>query len=414
MQKVSFIIPSRDNLKYLKLAYQSIRKNMNTDHEICIADDNSKDDTWKWLQNQKKQDKNLKLYRNNSGTRYGLTILYDLLINEIATNDIIIACHTDMYYGPNFVKNLIKHHKEGRVVCATRIEPPLHPAGREKIVKNFGIDIEDFKEDKLISFIQKNQSKNKGETYNGFFAPWLISKKDFKDIGGHDPLFRPQSREDSDLANRLYLNDNDLIQSRDSFVYHFTCRGSRFKDGIGKNSVEWQRSNYKAERNFIRKWGSMVKNTSTLLPVINSKYDIQLIFDCRDNMDRVSFGELLRLSEPYFNSVIINDPHRLYETTVKTYIKNENQITDYAIDDRIIYNPQEDIEHHDIEIFTQPSIVSQDNGQFIQLVHTVFDNIRETGQYDFNGNKIRVNQLRNDYYLDNIYSDVSYRKYINE
>ena len=32
-----------------------------------------------------------------------------------------------------------KHWKHGNVVCSTRIEPPLHPEGPEKIVENFGM-----------------------------------------------------------------------------------------------------------------------------------------------------------------------------------------------------------------------------------------------------------------------------------
>ena len=35
---------------------------------------------------------------------------------------------------------MLKHLKPGKVVCATRIEPPIHPAGKEKIVMDFGMD----------------------------------------------------------------------------------------------------------------------------------------------------------------------------------------------------------------------------------------------------------------------------------
>mgnify|MGYP003113953763 FL=1 len=45
MKPISFIIPSRNNLKYLKQAYNSIRKNQSVEHEICIADDASTDGT---------------------------------------------------------------------------------------------------------------------------------------------------------------------------------------------------------------------------------------------------------------------------------------------------------------------------------------------------------------------------------
>jgi len=37
-------------------------------------------------------------------------------------------------------------------------------------------------------------------------------KQEFLDIGGHDELFAPQSKEDSDLFQRLLINKFDFIQ----------------------------------------------------------------------------------------------------------------------------------------------------------------------------------------------------------
>ena len=47
--EISFIIPSRNNKKYLEWAYNSIRKNQgNHKVEICVADDFSEDGTKEW------------------------------------------------------------------------------------------------------------------------------------------------------------------------------------------------------------------------------------------------------------------------------------------------------------------------------------------------------------------------------
>ena len=56
MRKISFIQPSRNNLKYLKWSYNSIRKNLGYIHEICMADDFSTDGTWEWMQEIEKKD----------------------------------------------------------------------------------------------------------------------------------------------------------------------------------------------------------------------------------------------------------------------------------------------------------------------------------------------------------------------
>ena len=55
---ISFIQPSRDNLKYLKWSYESIRKNGGPEPHFCVADDYSSDGTWEWCQEILKKDKN--------------------------------------------------------------------------------------------------------------------------------------------------------------------------------------------------------------------------------------------------------------------------------------------------------------------------------------------------------------------
>ena len=42
---------------------------------------------------------NVKIHRNNGPTRLGHTILYDTLVN-MATNDIVMIYHADMYALP--------------------------------------------------------------------------------------------------------------------------------------------------------------------------------------------------------------------------------------------------------------------------------------------------------------------------
>ena len=109
--KISIIQPSRNNLKYLKWSYDAIRKNQGT-HEvqICVADDFSdKDGTWEWCLEMMKNDPNFKAIRNEGPTRLGHTILYDRLINEVASHDICMIYHADMYLCPAALDHIEKH-----------------------------------------------------------------------------------------------------------------------------------------------------------------------------------------------------------------------------------------------------------------------------------------------------------------
>ena len=105
-------------------------------------------------------------------------------------------------------------------------------------MEDFGIEAEEFRERELLRFVDELDTGELGqETTQGIFAPWAIYKEDFLSIGGHDPLYAPQSKEDSDIFNRFVLNGYELIQTWKGFVYHMTCRGSRFADGAKRNMM---------------------------------------------------------------------------------------------------------------------------------------------------------------------------------
>ena len=138
--KITFVIPSRNNLEFLQLAYKSIR-NLNTKHEILVLDDASTDGTQEWIDSL--NDKDLITHHNPGPERIGIVGMFDKGI-EMARTEFIFAFHADMIAAPNLDENILKHLKKGTVVTATRVEPPLHPEGPEKIVKNFGIEPEEF------------------------------------------------------------------------------------------------------------------------------------------------------------------------------------------------------------------------------------------------------------------------------
>ena len=105
-RKISFIQPSRNNKKYLEWSYKSIRRNLGPDHEICWADDFSDDGTWEWMNSVCFLDPNVKIHRNEGPTRLGHTILYDTLV-DMATNDIVMIYHADMYACPDMDKEVL-------------------------------------------------------------------------------------------------------------------------------------------------------------------------------------------------------------------------------------------------------------------------------------------------------------------
>ena len=384
---ISFIQPSRNNLKYLQWSYNSIRKNLGYRHEICWADDFSDDGTWEWMQEIAEKDGNIKIYRNEGPTRLGHTILYDTLV-DMATSDIVMIYHADMYACPNMDVEVLKHLQRGKVVSATRIEPPLHPDGPEKILKDFGIEPEEFDEQRLLKFVRElTKAKNGRDITDGIFAPWAIYKDDFLAIGGHDPLYAPQSKEDSDIFNRFVLAGYDLIQTWRGFVYHMTCRGSRFKDGAlrnpagqvfmkGRESTEWLEQNLRSTRNFIRKWGHMVQHDRYMKPVIPPKYDVGFVVkNCNTNM--------LKELEPWCSD-IYGDwlGHKGYG--LNKYIEEEQKDTQFDISKKIHSNrvkPKNDVvlqfdanklTSQNFQLLVNLSDMLQDSGEVGEMEYDIF------------------------------------------
>ena len=399
---ISFIQPSRNNLKYLKWSYNSIRKNLGYRHEICWADDFSNDGTWEWMNEIVKRDKNVKIHRNEGPTRLGHTILYDTLV-DMATSDIVMIYHADMYACPKLDEEILKHLEPGKVVSATRIEPPLHPDGPEKILEDFGIEPEEFKEQSLLNFVDEIQSGNGllygplalgRETSNGIFAPWAIYKEDFTSIGGHDPLYAPQSKEDSDIFNRFVLNGYELIQTWKGFVYHMTCRGSRFADGAKRNpdgqvfmknreTDEWLKQNQRSTRNFIRKWGHFVKHDSMMMPIIPPKYDIGFV------VENCNY-ELLKELEPWCSN-IYGDwvGHKGFH--INKYIEEEQPNTDFDLSKKI--KTQHMNPRNDIVVYIDCSKLNQQNFQMLTQLPEILEQQGEIGEFELDTFTVKVKNL---------------------
>lgn len=360
--KITFVIPSRNNLEFLQLAYDSIRR-LETKHEVLVLNDASTDGTKEWIEEQ--QDEDLIVHHNPGPERIGIVGMFDKGI-EMARTDIIMAFHSDMVVCRDFDKNILKHLERGKVVSATRVEPPLHPDGPEKILRNYGIEVEEFDMDVWLEQSEKLKEDRQTE---GIFAPWCMYREDFLSIGGHDPLFAPQSKEDSDLFNRFVLNGYEIIQSWDDLVYHFTSRGSRFNKhsggSAGNNSEEWLHTTNKNMRNFIRKWGTPVLHTPLMKPTIPPKYSISIEVTNPQ-------PQLLELLEPWCDLISVNLPQELIES----YVSKEQPNTTINLRGKINVNKESEI-----KIRVNGNLFNQQDYQMIQQIPQIIQQSGTLGEF---------------------------------
>jgi hypothetical protein len=274
--------------------------------------------------------------------------------------------HADMILGKDADYNAFNQLQKKTVVCSTRIEPPLHPNAGEKILMDFGVWPEEFKEEAFNEFvIRENKSSQVTE---GIFAPWMMYKEDYSLLGGHDPILK-SAREDSDIFNRMLLAGFNFIQPWSSLVYHFTGRGGQFQHGsVGeKKDEEWQQLMNNSTREFIRKWGSNVKHTSLMKPIVSPKYNIGFaVKHC--NL------QLLDALEPWCDRIYTDDELQII---FAAYYEYEHKRTSYDLRKRVLTLGYQD--PHDYDDITVEIDGKAFNNQDFQVLQQLPDILQEQG-----------------------------------
>jgi hypothetical protein len=299
----------------------------------------------------------------------------------------------------NYVKNVLKHLKPKVVVSATRIEPPLHPPGPEKFVKNFGMEPDEFtaKQKEFLEFVEVKEKEYTNLTSEGIFAPWTIYKEDFVAIGGHDLLFAPMELEDSDIFNRMFLTGYEFIQSRDAFVYHMTCRGSRFKDGIEiereiplpdgtiwykpKDSEEYLKLRTHKFREWWRKWHTDVLHDANMKPIVPGRYETAFV------VKNATIGKII-VVEPWCDVLYTDDEMCVVESA-------------YLEDEKSMFNLKEKFKHYKYNTPKESIVVEFDANRlsethynnFIKQLPLVLDTVTELGTYQFDIFTLTINNL---------------------
>lgn len=231
----SIIIPTFNNLNYLKICLESIKKNSKLKHEIILHVNNGSDGTLEYA-------KNNKLKFSYSNTNVGLCTAINTAA-KLTNLDYILYAHDDMYFCPDWDDYLrkevdnIKH--ENFYLSGTMIEPN---SGHIKL--NCGEGFSDFDEQKLLgSYNEEIFFDHQGS----HFAPHLVTKKMWDRVGGFSEEFNPGIGSDPDFNMKLWKNNVRIFKGINTFrVYHFSSITTRKKKEVIQN---------KGDLTFLLKWG---------------------------------------------------------------------------------------------------------------------------------------------------------------
>jgi glycosyltransferase involved in cell wall biosynthesis len=240
--KFSILIPSWNNLAYLKLCIESIRKNSTYQHQIILHLNDASDGTLEWVSQQ--PDIDYTYSEKNIGVCYALNISRQLM-----RTDYLLYMNDDMYACPGWDKELldeiIKIGHNNFFISATSIEPKSQ--SNCMIEKNYGTDIKTFNEKKLL---EEYASLKKDDWQGSTWPPNVVHKDIWDLVGGYSVEFSPGMYSDPDFSMKLWnIGIRYFKGVSKSRVYHF---GSKSVKRIVKNPGYFK---------FISKWGI---TTSTL------------------------------------------------------------------------------------------------------------------------------------------------------
>lgn len=262
----SVLIPSWNNLPFLKLCIYSIQKNSQKDIQIIVIANEANDGTLEWLENQKEID--YLHAKSNIGICYGLNIARSLV-----KSDYLVYVNDDMYLLPGwdigFYNEIEKiGHKKFMLSC-TMIEP-TETGNPCVIVKNYGQNIESFQEDLLL----KEYTRHSKDDWSGSSWPPNILHIDTWDlVGGFSIEFSPGMYSDPDLSMKLFKAGVRIYKGKGNcLVYHF---GSKSTKRIKRN---------KGKKTFLLKWGITPRTFTDLYLKMGKPYSGELEVPVLDGM----------------------------------------------------------------------------------------------------------------------------------
>ena len=241
--KLSIIIPTYNNLDYLKFFLLSLKKNSLYDHEIILHINDGSDGTLKFA------DENHIRY-THSKFNIGLCSSMNRAYN-IATSDYILYAHDDMFFCKNWDKFLIdgvnKLNDNLFYLAGINVSN-----GHGLINYDCGSSPNDFNENKFSKFCLEDKS---GDLQSSHWAPHLIHRDLWNKIGGFSEEFNPGDGSDPDFCMKLWNEKVRIFKCISEFkVYHFNSKTTRNKKVVLNNGTKTFLLKYGFSPKFFRKY----------------------------------------------------------------------------------------------------------------------------------------------------------------
>ncbi len=239
----SIIIPTLNNIEYLKLCLKSLKINSKFDHQIIIHVNIGNDGTIEFLKNSNIE---YSFTNYNSGICEGMN-----RASRKSKKDYILYAHDDFYFCPNWDKFLVDEveklqHNKFYLSGIMMNNGPLK--------FDCGNTINEFDEKKFLNnFNNYNHFDFQGSTW----APHLVHKELWDKVGGFSEEYFPGTGSDPDLNMKLWNEGVRIFKGVNNCkVYHF---GSIVTRRYKNHPTIKTESGSKGSKIFLLKWGISIK-----------------------------------------------------------------------------------------------------------------------------------------------------------
>ena len=253
----SIIIPTFNNLDYLKLCIKSIRQNSKYTHQIIPHVNIGEDGTCDFL-----RDENIDFTftKYNSGICEGMNTA-----SKKSKFKYILYSHDDFYFCPGWdvvLKNEIDAigHNNFYLSGVMMNNGPIR--------FNAGSDIKSFDENKVLN---EYQNYNHYDFQGSTWAPHLLHRDLWEKVGGFSEEFFPGTGSDPDLNMKLWKEGVRIFKGVNNCkVYHF---GSIVTRKYKNHPTIITESGSKGGKIFLLKWGITIKFFKKFYLRSDQKYD---------------------------------------------------------------------------------------------------------------------------------------------
>jgi len=257
--KISILIPTLNNVEYMKIIIPAIRKHTVNPYEILVHANCFSKEMEEYAMSE-----NFDLFEYSYESD-GVARSVNSLARQ-ATGDTILFTGDDVYMAPGWDEALVRKLNDDifyQYLTVCIFEPRWNnPLTNSPF--NYGRTPETWQEQKFLSEWWDLRQIKKDIVSN--FGMFFIKKKLWDRMEGYDEAYWPGYCLDPDLVAKIYFSakkENQPYEFRgvaDSGMYHFQCISSERQ----KNAKFYRQ---KAHGRFKQKWGMTVKQLNELMGV---------------------------------------------------------------------------------------------------------------------------------------------------